>query len=197
MDLNALSRNYVSYAEAAKWGHTPEIQKKADATVKEAMTDRYVKRVQTLAREDAQKGVYMDHAYVQTLHAQIKAHVSPDRSGPIAQVNALAQNTMLDSVQEAIEEGIQELDRLFGLFEKHKAKAPAGGVMESAELYSADGEMIASYNRYGSGWTIDQTKAETKFFGASSMVYAQAFREARAEMQAQADGSGASVDFKA
>lgn len=196
--MNLLPVNFGSYTEAAKWGHTSEIQTKANETVREAMTDRYVKRVQALAREDARKGIYMDSEYVQTLHAQMKAKVSPDRSGPIAQVTALAQSAVQDTIQEAVAEGNRELDRLFRQGTKHPPREHRGGVMESAEIDSADGEMIASYNRYGGGWTIVQSKAETKFFGASDMVYAQAFREARAEMRAQeAAGGTAALDCKA
>ena len=46
---------------------------------------------------------------------------------------------------------------------------------QTAEIYSSDGEMIASYNSNGDGWTIEQTKAESKFLQESSMIYKQAF----------------------
>ncbi len=46
--------------KAAKWGKTPLIQKKAVEASKNAMIDDFVKKLQELAREDAQKGVCMD-----------------------------------------------------------------------------------------------------------------------------------------
>ena len=74
---------------------------------------------------------------------------------------------------------------------------------QTAEIYSSDGEMIASYNSHGGGWTIQQTQAESKFLQESAMIYKQAFDAARTEMnavktptQSSADG-GATVDFRA
>lgn len=45
--------------EAAKWGETPIIKKKAVAASQNAMTDDFVEKLQELARKDAQNGVYM------------------------------------------------------------------------------------------------------------------------------------------
>lgn len=72
--------------EAAKWGKTPLIQKKAVEASKNAMTDDFVKKLQELAREDAQKGVCMDKKAIQMRHSQMAKYVSPDRSAPIAQM---------------------------------------------------------------------------------------------------------------
>ena len=55
---------------------------------------------------------------------------------------------------------------------------------QTAEIYAPNGETIASYNSNGGGWTVIQTQEELKFQGEADAVYAQAFREARAEMAA-------------
>ena len=41
--------------EAARWGETPIIKKKAVAASQNAMTDDFVENLQELARKDAQK----------------------------------------------------------------------------------------------------------------------------------------------
>ena len=44
----------------ATLGGTSQIQKSAKKTAENAITDGFVKQIQTLAREDAEKGIYMD-----------------------------------------------------------------------------------------------------------------------------------------
>ena len=44
-----------SLREAARWGETPIIQKKAVEASKNAMTDDFAEKLQELARRDAQK----------------------------------------------------------------------------------------------------------------------------------------------
>lgn len=63
-------------------GKVPATQKKSEKTAKNAMTDGFVERIKSLAKEDAQKGIYMDKGYLQLQHSQMKQCVSPDRSGP-------------------------------------------------------------------------------------------------------------------
>ena len=97
------------YTEAAKWGHTPQIQASANAKVKEALTDRFVRQVEDYAKKDAQKGEYMSSAYIHMQNTYIAQHVSPDRSGPMAQTSA----TLQDALRDVIEDGNKFLDLLF------------------------------------------------------------------------------------
>ena len=69
-----------SLREAARWGETPIIKKKAVEASKNAMTDDFVKKLQELARRDAQKGIYMSQEAINLRHAQMNKYVSPDRS---------------------------------------------------------------------------------------------------------------------
>ena len=57
--------------DAAKWGKTPVIQKKAVEASNRAMTDDFVGKLQELARKDAKKGVYMDKEAMQLRHEQM------------------------------------------------------------------------------------------------------------------------------
>ena len=75
-----------SLRDAARWGETPIIKKKAVEASKNAMTDDFVKKLQELARKDAQKGVGMSQEAIDLCHAQMGKYVSPDRSAPIAQM---------------------------------------------------------------------------------------------------------------
>lgn len=70
-------------------------------------------------------------------------------------------------------------------------------IAQTAEIYSPEGEVLASYNSFGGGWTIIPTKAESVFINETSDIYMQAFREARAEMKAAAPADTAAVDIRA
>lgn len=178
---------------AAKWGKTPTIQKKAENTAKSAMTEGFVRQLKAHAQKDAQKGVYMDQEFIQLQHNQMRQYVSPDRSGPTAQVTALL--TQAAKEQHPL---LELLDRLLG---NCSGKIQSDSVGQTAEIYSPDGEMIASYNSLGGGWTVIQTKAEQKFLSEAATVYAQAFREARSQMKAApeqpAPASGETMDIRA
>lgn len=50
----------------------PTTQKKSDKTVEDAMTDGFVERIKLLAKEDAQKGIYMDKGYLQLQHPYLE-----------------------------------------------------------------------------------------------------------------------------
>lgn len=54
---------------AARWGETPIIKKKAVEASKSAMTDDFVKKLQELARRDAQKGGGMSQEAIDLCHA--------------------------------------------------------------------------------------------------------------------------------
>lgn len=150
-----------------------------DQVVKKAMTDRFTARIQKLARQDAKRGVYMDSEFHLLQHERMRESVSPDRSGPIAQVTA-----MLQEAAKEREPLLALLDRLLG---NCTGKIQSTPLAQTAEIRSPDGEVIASYNSLGSGWTEIQTKAERKFYSETAMVYYQAFQEARAEMKAAAE----------
>ena len=179
----------LGISEAAKWGETPEIQRAANKTAQNAMTDGFVEQIKEMAKKDAEKGVYMSDEFGQMRLAQMRKHVSPNRSKPVAQAAAY--------IQKASNRYGTLLARLLG---GYSMKAYVGGLHPTAEVYAPNGEMIAAQTCDGS-WIEIQTKAETKLIDASTDIYAKAYSAARAEMnaapQATAGGSEAGIDLRA
>ena len=62
--------------------------------------------------------------------------------------------------------------------------------MDTAEIYAPNGEMIAGYNSNG-GWTEVSTEAEYQFLNQADQIYYDAFKEARAEINAAAENPAA------
>lgn len=167
-------------------GSCSKVHKK---TAKNAITDGFTQQIQTLAREDAKKGIYMDDEFSQLRRARMEQYVSPDRAGPMAQVTSV-----MNALSKEQERVTAVLERLLG---NCSAKVNADAFSQTAEIYSPDGEPIASYNSLGGGWTVRQTKAELHFISETDMIYLNAFREARAEMKsdAQVAPDGGTVDI--
>ena len=216
LGLSGFSNSKVN--EAVKWGETPQIQQKANVTAKNAITDNYVEQLKEYAKRDAQKGIYMDNEAIQFQRSQMSQYVSPDRSG-MAQANQVLQGLEKEEDENVF---LQFLDKMLGINAKVRhnsdkqtfvtmsgmagncsGKVHHNSTGQTAEIYSSDGEMIASYNSHGGGWTIQQTKAESKFLQESAMIYKQAFDAARAEMKAAKDSTPSAssnettVDFRA
>lgn len=183
--------------QAARWGETPIIQKKAVEASKNAMTDDFVEKLQELARKDAQKGVYMSQEAINLRHAQMGKYVSPDRSAPIAQMTKELQKA--EKAHKGQDPTLEFLDRMVAQL---KAKGRPERIVKSfsglaggcsgdlhstsenqiATVYSPDGEEIAQYASDG-GWMNLTTKAENQFLGDSNDVYMQAWDAARAEIK--------------
>ena len=194
MQINGVN----SLREAARWGETPIIKKKAVEASKNAMTDDFVAKLQELARRDAQKGVGMSQEAIDLCHAQMSKHVSPDRSAPIAQMTQELQKA--EKAHKGEDPTLEFLDRMLAQL-KGKGRPErivksfsglAGGCSgnlhstpenQVATVFSPDGEEIAQYNTSGGGWMNLTTKAENQFLGDSNTVYKQAWDAARAEIK--------------
>ena len=109
--------------------------------------------------------------------AQMKQYVSPDRATPISQVSvALNDSNRIWNLGENI------LD-LIGI--PCTAKVSIGLVFgKSAQIYNADGEMIAAYSDRRGGWFDIPTADETRFQYESTQIYYEAYNAAKAEMDA-------------
>ncbi len=155
------------------------------------MTDSYIAGIQEQAKKDAKAGVYMSEDYVQYSLSHMRKTVSPDRFKSIAQTIAF--------IRKASSQYGTLLANLFG---GYSMKAYVGGLHPTAEVYAPNGEMIAAQTCDGT-WTKIQTEAETKLIDASTRVYAEAYKAARAEMKAaaqvqtQLNAGTASVDIRA
>lgn len=187
-----------SLREAARWGETPIIKKKAVAASQNAMTDDFVENLQELARKDAQKGVCMSQEAINLCHVQMGKYVSPDRSAPIAQMTK-----ELQKAEKAHKEGDPTLEFLDRMIAQLKAKGRPERIVKSfsglaggcsgdlhstpenqvATVYSPDGEEIAHYNTSNGGWMNLPTTAENQFLRDSNDVYMQVWDAARAEIK--------------
>ena len=111
--------------------------------------------------------------------AHMEKYVSPDRSGPKADV--------MSAIQAALNEPHPMLQALEKMLEKLSGGCSANlkisSIQQAAEIFAPNGENIASYNSLGGGWTDIQTKEEHKYFDETASIYLQAFREARAELK--------------
>ena len=169
-----------------KWGNRPKTQA-AEKSAESAMTDGFIERIKAYAKEDAKQGIYMSESFTKFRLARMKQCVSPDRSGPKADV--------MSAIQAALKEPHPMLQALEKMLDKlsggGSARLKICSIQQTAEIFAPNGENIASYNSLGGGWTNIQTKEEHKFFDEATSVYLQAFREARAEMKAAAKSSAA------
>jgi hypothetical protein len=176
MQVNGITAyNAYKLREANKWGESPKIQAKAQATVDRVVTDRLKNQITSMAQEDAKQGNYMDNEFAQMCLSYMHQYVSPDISQPLAQTNAMLQ---------ALNEKSPELEFLDAMLGNYSVKGCVSADSQNAEIYSSDGEMLASYNSLGGGWTIMQTAAERKFLSETTALYAQAYDDAKAEMKA-------------
>ena len=168
-----------STATSVKWGQSAKTQKAGKRTAESAMTDGFIERIKEYAKEDAKQGVYMSKGFTQFHPAHMKQCVSPDRSGPKAEV--------MSAIQAALKEPHPLLQALEIILDKlsggGSANLKISGVHQAAEVFAPNGESIAFYSS-NNGWMDIQTKEEHKFYSESAMVYLQAYREARAEMKA-------------
>ena len=171
---------------------SPKTRKVEKRTAESAMTDGFIERIKSYAKEDAKRGVYMSPEFNQARLAHMKQYVSPDRSGPKA------------DVMSAIQAALREPHPLLQALEKMLDKLSGGGsanlkisaIHQAAEVTAPNGEVIAFYSSNG-GWTDIQTKEEHKYFSETASVYLQAYREARAEMKAAAEAPAAEPASKA
>ena len=205
--------------EAAKWGKTPLIQKKAVEASQNALTDEYVEKLKEQARKDAKAGAGMSQEAIQLEHGQMAKYVSPDRSGPMAQMSRELQKAAQEH-KETQDPTLEFFDRMMDQLRKKPMKyridrtfkGLSGGCSgdlcstpenQVATVYSPDGEQIASYNTSSGGWQVLNTQAENKFLLESGRLYAQAYKDACAEMKTpqapaqSAEPSESTVDFRA
>ena len=163
-----------------KWGNRPKTQA-AEKSAESAMTDGFIERIKAYAKEDAKQGIYMSEGFTKFRLARMKQCVSPDRSGPKADV--------MSAIQAALKEPHPMLQALEKMLDKLSggcsAKLKISAIHQAAEVTAPNGEVIAFYSSNG-GWTDIQTKEEHKFYSETASIYAQAFREARAEMKVAA-----------
>lgn len=96
----------LSVNKTSKTGQSAKTEK----TAKSAMTDGFIERIKAYAKEDAKRGEYMSAGFTQMRLAHMKKNVSPDRSGPKAEV--------MSAIQAALNEPHPMLQALEKMLEK-------------------------------------------------------------------------------
>lgn len=168
-------RSYVSSVIArdqAKFEKTPAVKKAAKKDAQAALTDDVVAQIKEHAKKDAQVNIYQQKDYIQMINSHKQQRVSPDRQDAIARANI--------AMRSASRGGKDLLSMLLG---KYSMNAWLGGLVDTAEIFAPNGEMIAAYNSDG-GWTEISTEAEYQFLHQADQIYYDAYKEARAEINA-------------
>ena len=185
-------RSYVSSVIArdqAKFEKTPAVKRAAKKDAQTALTDDVVAQIKEHAKKDAQENVYQQKDYIQMINSHKQQRVSPDRQDAISRANM--------AMRSASRGGKDLLSMLLG---KYSMNAWLGGLVDTAEVFAPNGEMIAAYNSDG-GWTEISTEAEYQFLHQADQIYYDAYKEARAEINAAAksptpESSSASFDAR-
>ena len=144
-----------------------------------AMSDEYIEKIKSCARQAAASGKNMvESGYAAIRDAQMGKSVSPDRGKAISQVSMA-----LSSVTRAWKSGKNILS-LFGL--PYTAHVFRGPLKTTAEIFNEDGEMIAGFHSDNGVWNSVPTSDETRFQYESNQIYREAYNAAKAEMAAAA-----------
>ena len=184
MQIQSYVRSYVSSVIArdkAKFEKSPAVKKAAKKEAQAALTDDVVAQIKEHAKKDAQVNVYMQKDYIQMINSHKQQRVSPNRQEAISRA-ALEINSA--------PKGKGSADLLSMLLGKYSMKAWVGGLVDTAEIYAPNGEMIAAYNSNG-GWMEISTEAEYQFLHQADQIYFDAFQEAREEINAASKGPAA------
>lgn len=150
-----------------------------------SLPDAVVENIRRMAREDAQKGVYMDEEYVAYRYAYKNQHISPDRPKLL-----MGLNKILSTLPRVVNR--------FQTFSLMGCRATVDFYSSFSTFYNSNGEKIMTCDSDGDVMEFP-TKAESKYYSETTAVYAEAYDAARAEMKAQAAGGTgtASVNVKA
>ena len=108
----------------------------------------------------------MQKDYIQMINSHKQQRVSPNRQEAISRAT-LAINRA--------PKGKGSADLLSMLLGEYSMKAWVGGLVDTAEIYAPNGEMIAGYNSNG-GWTEISTEAEYQFLHQADQIYSDAFK---------------------
>ena len=179
MQIQNYFRSYVSSVIArdkAKFEKSPAVKKAAKKEAQAALTDDVVAQIKEHAKKDAQVNVYQQKDYIQMINSHKQQRVSPNRQEAISRATLVINRAP---------KGKGSADLLSMLLGEYSMKAWVGGLVDTAEIYAPNGEMIAGYNSNG-GWTEISTEAEYQFLHQADQIYHDAFREAREEINASA-----------
>ena len=163
-----------------------------------AMSDEYIEKIKSCARQAATSGKNMvESGFAAMRDSQMAKHISPDRTKAVSQVSMA-----LNSVTRAWKSGKNILS-LFGL--PYTANVFKGPLKTTAEIFDENGEMIAGFHSDNGFWNSVPTSDETRGQYESNQIYREAYNAAKAELAAgtqqavpgMSGGASAGFDVKA
>ena len=175
MQINSYVSSIIA-RDQAKFEKSPAVKKAAKKEAQAALTDDVVAQIKEHAKKDAQVNVYQQKDYIQMINSHKQQRISPNRQEAISRATLVINRAP---------KGKGSADLLSMLLGEYSMKAWVGGLVDTAEIYAPNGEMIAGYNSNG-GWTEISTEAEYQFLHQADQIYSDAFKEARAEINAAA-----------
>ncbi|MBE5906890.1 MAG: hypothetical protein E7277_08940 [Lachnospiraceae bacterium] len=120
------------------------------------LTDSLAKQISALAKQDAQKAIYMDKDYIKLQNAEL-AKVAPNREELKAKATMAINQTGGNRVNNDYDEEEDLVTILLGL--PYKAKFEAGSHGNYIHIFDENGDQILSYTPF-SGWHSWPTKEE-------------------------------------
>lgn len=91
-----------------------------------AMTDDFVEKLQEQARKDAKRGVGMSEEAIQLEHSQMAKYISPDRSGPMAQMSRELQKAVQEHKEQQQDPILEFFDRMLEQLKKSRNTVSTG-----------------------------------------------------------------------
>lgn len=131
-------------------------------------------KIREMARKDAQSGTYMSEDYVKYLNDYKKEHISPDRDAMMSMLSSMITNGGIfgDDSQTISLPGVNCIAKI-------QYDAING---TSATVTDANGDTVLKYDA-SNGWVVNQTRAEKQWNEETRNIYAEAYEEARKEME--------------
>lgn len=153
-----------------------------------SLPDDMAKKIQEMAKNDAEKGIYMGEEFVSCKIQFREDYVSPDRASLIAKLTPMVQNA---KYIDGLEHSFSLLDMVTEKIQSWSGKNVGTGKIHvgangyvTMSICNNHGEEILAYNSFGGGgWTSVPTKAEFQYDKTTTAVYLAAYQAARSEMK--------------
>lgn len=136
------------------------------------MSDSLRKQVDSMAKRDAENGIYMDAKFIYLQKSEVKK-VAPDRAGLIRK---LSGTVCTGNFQKALGSGTNWLCVLLGI--PYKVEQHRTGIGAATHVYNENGEEILTYTG-GVGWHAKETQEECRVYASMTMEYYFAYHSAR------------------
>lgn len=148
-----------------------------------SLPDKVFEDIQKMAKEDAQKNIYMSDRFGAYRKSTMQQYVSPNRSKLISILNPMITNARYTNGQYSS----FKIPSFSGFSGRIAVGAMFGAYMS---VFNNNGEEVLSYSPPpNGGWVSTTTSAEHKWLDDTRTVYYEAYQAARDEIKAQATSS--------